>query len=132
MVHREGIPLSLAVYSSSPAKVRLIELMPTHRLLVRLPSRLVYERAANFDRLRQRLVEKGMELGEGGQKLKAYKRRWRHEYRFETYLAFTQLACLLITPKTCPANQGCLVGLVLMRVLLLAALIDIYAEKLPS
>lgn len=140
MVDREGIPLSLAVYSASPAEVRLIEPLLTHRVLARLPKRLVYDLAADSDPLRQRLKERGIELicphrknrtkppTQDGRKLKAYKRRWpvertnawlqhyrrilvRHEYRSENYLAFAQLACLLLTlRKLCPANQCSLIG----------------------
>ncbi len=140
MVDREGIPLSLAVYSASPAEVRLIEPMLTHRVLARLPERLVYDRAADSDPLRQRLKERGIELvcphrksrtkppTQDGRKLKAYKRRWpvertnawlqhyrrilvRHEYRSENYRAFAQVACLLVTlRKLCPASQCSLVG----------------------
>lgn len=140
MVDREGIPLSLAVYSASPAEVRLIEPMLTHRVLARLPKRLVYDRAADSDPLRQRLKDRGIELvcphrksrkkppTQDGRKLKAYKRRWpvertnawlqhyrrilvRHEYRSENYLAFAQLACLLVTlRKLCSATKCSLVG----------------------
>lgn len=126
MVDREGIPLSLAVYSASPAEVSLIEPMLEHRVLARLPRRLVYDRAADSDPLRQRLKERGIELvcphrksrkkppTQDGRKLKPFKRRWpvertnawlqhyrrvlvRHEYRPEIYFAFAQVACLLVT-----------------------------------
>ncbi len=141
MVDREGVPLSLAIYSASPAEVSLIEPMLEHRVLARLPQRLVYDRAADSDPLRQRLKERGIELvcphrksrkkpaTQDGRKLKPYKRRWpvertnawlqhyrrvlvRHEYRPEIYLAFAQVACVLVTlRKLRPTGENpCTVG----------------------
>jgi transposase len=125
MVDRQGIPLSLAVYSASPAEVRLIEPMLDQRVLAELPKRLVYDRAADSDPLRQRLKDRGIELvcphrksrkkppTQDGRKLKPYKRRWpvertnawlqnyrrvlvRYERHPENYHAVVQVACLLI------------------------------------
>ena len=135
MVDREGVPLSLAVYSASPAEVSLIEPMLTHRVLAQLPKKLVYDRAADSDPLRQRLKDRGIELvcphrksrvkppTQDGRKLKPFERRWpvertnawlqhyrrilvRHEYRSENYLAFAQLASLLVTlRKLCTGEK---------------------------
>lgn len=91
MVDREGIPLSLEVYSASPAEVSLIEPMLEHRVLAQLPQRLVYDRAADSDPLRQGVQERGIELvcphhksrkkppTQNGRKLKPFKRRWSVE-----------------------------------------------------
>lgn len=136
MVDRDGIPLALAVYSATPSEVRLIEPMLTHRVLARLPQRLVYDRAADSDPLRERLRERGIELvcphrkgrkkppTQDGRKLKIYKHRWpvertnawlqnfrrvlvRQEYYSENYLAFVQAACLIVTlRKLHPAKNA--------------------------
>jgi transposase len=136
MVDLDGTPLALGVYSASPSEVRLIEPMLTHRVLARLPQRLVYDRAADSDPLRERLRERGIELvcphrkgrkkppTQDGRKLKIYKHRWpvertnawlqnfrrvlvRHEYYPENYLAFVQAACLIVTlRKLLPAEKA--------------------------
>jgi len=126
MVDAGGTPLAVTIDSASPAEVSLIEPLLDRRVLARLPAKLVYDRAADSDPLRERLKSRGIELvcphrksrkkppTQDGRKLKAYKRRWpvertnawlqnfrrvlvRHEYRAENYLGFVQLACLLVT-----------------------------------
>jgi transposase len=136
MVDAGGIPLATMIDSASPAEVSLIEPLLDRRVLARLPAKLVYDRAADSDPLRERLKQRGIELvcphrknrkkppTQDGRKLKAYKRRWpvertnawlqnfrrvlvRHEYHPENYLGFVQLACLLVTlRKLRPANSS--------------------------
>jgi transposase len=121
-----GTPLSVEIHSASPAEVTLIESLLDHRRLRRRPKRLIYDRAADSDPLRQRLARRGIDLIcphrqnrrrpplQDGRKLRRFRRRWkiertnswlqnfrrvvvRYEYHANLFLGFVQLACLLIT-----------------------------------
>lgn len=90
------------------------------------PARLIYDRAADSDPLRRRLLSRGIELIcphrinrvkprlQDGRKLRRYKRRWKMERVFawlgnfrrlvvrwdrdlRCYQAFFHMACLIIT-----------------------------------
>lgn len=121
-----GTPLSVEIHSASPAEVTLIESLLDRRRLRRRPRRLIYDRAADSDPLRQRLARRGIDLIcphrknrrrpplQDGRKLRRFRRRWkiertnswlqnfrrlvvRYEYHASLFLGFVQLACLLIT-----------------------------------
>jgi len=122
----EGTPLSVEIHSASPAEVTLIESLLKHRRLRRPPQRLIYDRAADSDPLRQRLARCGIDLIcphrknrrrpplQDGRKLRRFRRRWkiertnswlqnfrrlvvRYEHRADMFLGLVQLACLVIT-----------------------------------
>ncbi len=90
-----------------------------------VPPRLIYDRAADSDPLRERLARRGIELicphrkgrvrkaTQDGRKLRRYRRRWkiertiawlhgfrriitRHEFYAFLYHGFLKLACLMI------------------------------------
>ena len=121
-----GTPLSVEILNASPAEVTLIESLLDRRRLRRRPKRLIYDRAADSDPLRQRLARRGIDLIcphrksrrrpplQDGRKLRRFRRRWkiertnswlqnfrrvvvRYEFHADLFLSFVQLACLLIT-----------------------------------
>ena len=120
-----GLPLAADVTSASPHEVTLIERLLERRRLRRLPTRLLYDAAADSDPLRLRLKRRGIELitphrvnrikpkTQDGRSLRRYRRRWkiersiawlqnfrrlvtRYEYHARLFLGFVQIACLLI------------------------------------
>lgn len=131
----QGIPLGVQLTSATPHEVTLIE-STLDRVAVprpggrgrprKNPKRLIYDKAADSDPLRQRLKKRGIELicphksnrvkprTQDGRKLRRYKRRWkiersiawvgnfrrlvvRYERHITMYQAFFHVACLLIT-----------------------------------
>lgn len=121
-----GLPLGAIISSASPAEVTLIEPLLDARQLRRRPRRLIYDRAADSDPLRERLAYRGTELisphrrkrvkpaTQDGRKLRRYRRRWiversiswiqnfrrlvtRYEYHAQLFHGFVQMACLVIT-----------------------------------
>jgi transposase len=126
----KGLPLGSTLHSASPAEVTLIEeTLEQLRLRDRRrrpkPKRLIYDRAADSDKLRKRLRQRGIDLicphrrgrkakpMQDGRKLKRYRRRWkmertfawlgnyrrllvRHERIIEIYHAFFRIACIMI------------------------------------
>jgi transposase len=130
----QGIPLAAHLASASPGEATLIETTLAKVSVPRKgpgrprskPVRLIYDRAADSDPLRERLAGRGIELicphrinrvkpsTQDGRKLRRYKRRWKMERLFawlgnyrrlvvrwdrdlRSYQAFFHLACLLIT-----------------------------------
>ena len=122
----QGLPLAATISSASPAEVTLIEPLLEARVLRRRPQRLIYDRAADSDPLRERLRRRGVELicphrsnrtkpaTQDGRKLRRYRRRWkversiswiqnfrrlvtRYEYHAKLFHGLVQLACLVIT-----------------------------------
>lgn len=120
-----GLPLGVHVTSASPNEVTLIEALLEKRVVPHRLHRLIYDRAADSDPLRERLARRNIELvcphrrnrrkppTQDGRKLRRYKRRWkiersiswlhnfrrlvtRYEYHAHLFLGFVQLACLLI------------------------------------
>lgn len=118
-----GTPLAADVASASPAEVTRIEPLLGKRVLRRKPKRLIYDKAADSDRLRKRLAKRGIELicphrknrrrpkTQDGRTLRRYKRRWkversiawlfnfrrlvvRYEHHAHLFHGFVQLACL--------------------------------------
>ncbi len=121
---RRGTPLSLDVASANKAEVNLIEPLVEHRVLPRSPKRLMYDRAADSDPLRERLAAQKIELichhrsnrkkppTQDGRAARRLKRRYRVErsiswlfnnrrlvVRYEHYdhlfLGFATLACVM-------------------------------------
>ena len=119
------LPLAVDIASASAAEVNLIEPLIDEAVTSHVPQRLIYDRAADSDPLREQLAERGIELvcphrrgrtrpaTQDGRKLRRYRRRWRIErsvswlqsfrrlvtrYEFypNLYHGFAQLACLLI------------------------------------
>ena len=124
----KGTPLSVEIHSASPAEVTLIESLLDRRRLRRRPKRLIDDRAADRDPLRQRLARRGIDLIgphrknrrrpplPDGRQLRRVRRRWkiertnswlqnfrrvvvRYEFHAELFLSFVQLACLLPTRR---------------------------------
>jgi len=130
----QGIPLAAHLDSASPNEVTLIETTLAEVKVPRKgkgrpktkPVRLIYDRAADSDPLRERLARRGIELicphrinrikppTQDGRTLRRYKRRWKMERVFawlgnfrrlvvrwdrdlRSYRAFFHMACLLIT-----------------------------------
>jgi transposase len=132
----KGVPLGVQLASASPHEVTLIE--PTlERIAVprkgrgrprKNPKRLIYDKAADSDALRDRLQRRGMELicphrknrrkpkRQDGRKLRRYKRRWkiersiawianfrrlvvRYERKITMFYAFVHVACLMIAVR---------------------------------
>lgn len=123
LVDGEGTPLAVHTTSASPAEVKLIEPLLDRRMRLRRPQRLIYDRAADSDPLRQRLAQRRIELIcphrrnrkkpalQDGRKLRRYKRRYKVErtiswlfnfrrlvVRYERhailFLSLVQLACV--------------------------------------
>ena len=124
-----GFPVAISVGSASPHEVRLVEETLEKRLIEAKPERLIGDKAYDSDPLDLRLAEQGIMLiaphknnrkkpkTQDGRALRRYRRRWKGERLFawlqnyrrilvryerflENYLAFVQLACILIFVKT--------------------------------
>jgi transposase len=120
-----GFPLALSVGSASPHEVTLVEETLDKRLLEEKPERLIGDRAYDSDPLDERLAKQGVLLiaphktnrkkpkTQDGRALHRYRRRWKIERFFawlqnyrrilvrydrflDNYLAFVQLACIVI------------------------------------
>ena len=133
VVDGQGVPLGKHLDSASPNEVTLIEKTLDAVAVPRNgpgrpkknPQRLIYDKAADSDALRDRLGKRGIELicphranrkkpkRQDGRKLRRYKRRWkvertfawlgnfrrlvvRYERSITMYSAFFHLACLII------------------------------------
>jgi transposase len=125
LVDGTGLPLAIDVDSASPADVRLIEPLIDEAVTPEVPGRLIYDRAADSDPLRQRLANRGIELIcphrrgrirpriQDGRPLRRFRRRWivertigwlqsfrrlvtRYEYYSFLFHGFAKLACLMI------------------------------------
>src|SRR5687767_1464603 len=125
LVDGGGLPLSIDVDSASPGEVTLIEPLLDQTVVPRIPNRLIYDRAADSDLLRERLAERGVELicphrrgrvrpdTQDGRPLRRYRKRWivertigwlkafrrlvtRYEFYAFHFHSFAKLACLMI------------------------------------
>ena len=125
LVDGAELPLAVDVDSASPAEVGLIEPLIDEAVTPYVPERLVYDRAADSDSLRQRLAARGIELicphrtgrvrppTQDGRRLRRFRRRWIIErtigwlqsfrrlvtrYEFYSFLfhSFAKLACMMI------------------------------------
>lgn len=123
LVDGAGTPLSAFTTSASTAEVHAIETLVDHRASRRKPKRLMYDKAADADWLREILGLRGIELicphrrsrtkppTQDGRPLRRYKRRyrvertisWLHnlrrlitrwEYYPELFESFVRLGCL--------------------------------------
>jgi len=119
----EGIPLAATVGEANRAEVTRIEPLMDLRVPRRKPKRLIYDRAADSDPLRERLQARRVELicphrrnrkrapTQDGRPLRRYRRRYRiersiswiknrrriatrYENKSHLFLGFVQLACL--------------------------------------
>ena len=128
LVDGDGVPLAVDMANGSTSEVKLIESLLEQRVHPRLPRRLIYDRAADCDGLRQRLTRRGIELitphrrgrkrpvTQDGRALRRYRHRWkiertiswlqnyrrlvtRYEVHVHLFLGFAQLAALLTTFK---------------------------------
>lgn len=130
----QGVPLGNHLDSATPHEVTLIEPLLEKIAVPRSsvgrprknPKRLIYDRGADSDPLRERLKRRGIDLIcphrenrrkprlQDGRKLRRYKRRWKVERTFAwlgnfrklvvrwdrsilAYQAFFNVACMLIT-----------------------------------
>lgn len=125
MADRSGLPYALHVDSASPHEVRLVGKTIEGRFLVRLPERIIGDKAYDSDPLDADLAALGVRMiapHKGGRKrpktqdgrpLKRYKRRWkverlfawlhnfrrivvRWEYHLHNFLGMVQLGCIVI------------------------------------
>jgi transposase len=125
LVDGAGLPLAVDIESASPAEVTLIEPLLDLAVTPYVPPRLIYDRAADSDPLRERLAERNIELicphrrgrvrpaTQDGRPLRRYRKRWIVErtiswlqsfkrlvtrYEFYSFLfhSFAKLACLMI------------------------------------
>jgi transposase len=125
LVDGAGLPLAINVDCASPAEVNLIEPLLDQAVTKYVPSRLIYDRAADSDPLRERLSARHVELicphrrgrvrpaTQDGRPLRRYRKRWIVErtigwlhafrrlvtrYEFYSFLfhSFAKLACLMI------------------------------------
>ena len=125
LVDGHRLPLAIDVDSASPAEVTLIEPLLEQTVTPDVPTRLIYDRAADSDALRERLAQRGIELicphrksrarpaTQDGRPLRRYRKRWivertiswlqafrrlvtRYEFYAVLYHSFAKLACLMI------------------------------------
>ena len=121
----KGLPLAVGIDSASLAEVDLIEPLLDSAATLTVPDKLIYDRAADSDPLRERLADRGIELicphrkgrkrpkTQDGRRLRRYKRRWtiersigwlhqfrrlivRHEFYAYLYQGFLTLAAIVI------------------------------------
>jgi transposase len=126
LVDGRGVPVSELTLSASVAEVHTIDTLVDVQVAGQRPQRLIYDRAADADWLRESLHQRGIELvcphrrgrkkkpTQDGRALRRYKHRWivertiswlfnfkrllcRHEYHAHLFEGFVILACLLIT-----------------------------------
>lgn len=119
----EGTPLSAFTVAANVAEVNAIETLVDERLTEHAPPRLIYDKAADADWLRDALEERGLELicphrqnrtrpkRQDGRSLRRYRRRWkiertiswlqslkrllvRHEYHEHLFDGLLQLGCV--------------------------------------
>ena len=125
MVDGQGIPVSMFVTSAQVAEVNTIETLFDIRRCGRGVTRLLYDKAADADWLRDSMEARGVELicphrrgrkrkaRQDGRTLRRYRHRWivertigwlfnyrrlitRHEYYPHLFEGFVKLACLMI------------------------------------
>jgi transposase len=125
LVDGRGLPLSIDIESASSAEVNLIERLLDLAVTRYVPNRLIYDRAADSDPLRERLRARNIQLicphrrgrarpaTQDGRALRRYRKRWiiertigwlqafrrlvtRYEYYSFLFHGFATLACLVI------------------------------------
>ena len=125
LVDGNGLPLAVDINAASPAEETLIEPLLDQAATTYVPRRLIYDRAADSDPLRERLASRGIELicphrrgrkrpaTQDGRSLRRYRKRWivertvswlqafrrlvtRYEFYALLFHSFAKLACLMI------------------------------------
>ena len=120
-----GLPLGVDVESANCAEVNLVERLLDSAITDYVPNKLIYDKAADSDKLRDRLEERNVELicphrsnrvrpsKQDGRALRRYRRRWIIErtiswlqdfrrlvtrYEFYSFLfhSFAKIASLMI------------------------------------
>jgi transposase len=122
-----GLPLAVTVASANPGELSLVEDTLKARFLRALPTRIIGDRGYDSDALDARLAKRGIEFiaphrstrkhkTQDGRQLRRYCRRWkierlfawlqnfrrlvtRYERHAENFLAFVQLACIIILSR---------------------------------
>ena len=123
----EGLPLTVMVSSANPSEISLVGETLKSRFLRRLPTRIIGDRGYDSDALDHQLARRGIEFiaphrstrrnrTQDGRQLRRYCRRWkverlfawlqnfrrlvtRYERHSENFLAFVQLACIVILSR---------------------------------
>jgi len=126
VVDGQGVPLGKHLASASPHESTLLEPTIDCCFAPEKLRRLIYDKAADSQPLRDRLAERGIDLiaphirnarrrrrTQDGRKLRRYRRRWivertfawignfrrlvvRYERRLDVYSAFFHIACIMI------------------------------------
>lgn len=122
-----GLPLAVTVASANPAETALVDATLDARFLRRKITRLIGDKGYDSDKLDARLAKRGIEFiapnrrtrrhnKQDGRQLRRYCRRWkverlfgwlqnfrrlvtRYERHVENFLAFVQLACIVILSR---------------------------------
>ena len=122
-----GLPLAVTVASANPSEISLVADTLKHRFVRRLPTRIIGDRGYDSDALDAQLAKQGIEfiaphrstrrnITQDGRPLRRYCRRWkierlfawlqnyrrlvtRYERHVENFLAFVQLACIVILSR---------------------------------
>ncbi|MEO0531620.1 MAG: transposase, partial [Planctomycetota bacterium] len=113
------------IASASEAEVNLIEPLLDSSVTTYVPDKLIYDKAADCDALRDRLAERNVDLTtphrkgrvsppkQDLRKLRRYRRRWkiertvswlhdfrrlivRHEFYWSLYHGFAKIACIIM------------------------------------
>jgi len=124
----KGLPLAVDIEAANHAEVNLIEPLMDSAATTNVPDKLIYDKAADCDPLRQRLAQRGVELicphrkkrvrkrTQDGRKLRRYRRRWkiertiswlhdfrrlivRHEFYSFLYHGFLKIACIVMATR---------------------------------
>ena len=124
VVDGQGLPLGKQLASASPHESKLLEPTLDQSFAPEKIERLIYDKAADSNALRQRMAERGIDLiapelrcrrrpVQDRRKLRRYRRRWkiertfawvgnyrrlvvRYERKLHVYSAFFHLACIMI------------------------------------
>lgn len=128
MTDGQGVPLSAFTTSAQDAEVNTIETLVDVRQLKKRPQRLLYDKAADADWLRDALESRGIEQvtphrhgrkkpsRQDGRALRRYRHRWkvertiswlgfqrrllvRHEHHAHLFEGFVHWACTLLCLK---------------------------------
>jgi len=122
-----GVPLAVTVASATPGEIGLVDDVLKSRFLRQLPERMIGDRGYDSDTLDARMAKRGIEfiaphrstrrnITQDGRQLRRYCRRWkierlfawlqnfrrlvtRYERHVENFLAFVQLACIVILSR---------------------------------
>ena len=123
-----GIPISIWTTGASTHEVKLVEQTIEKRFIKEKPGRIIGDMAYDSDPLDKKLKQRKIKLiaphkrnrkkekTQDGREFRRYCRRWkierlfawiqnyrrcvvRHEYKTKNYLAFVQIACILIMTK---------------------------------